>query len=415
VLSGKSILIVMTGGIAGYKILELVRRAREQGATLQIVMTQAAKQFVTPLSVASLAEAKVFDDLFSLTDENDMGHIQLSRAADLVVVAPATADIIAKMAHGFADDLASTVLLATDKKILVAPAMNVRMWLHPATQRNVAQLKADGVLLVGPEPGEMACGEFGPGRMSEPIAILAAITQALQDETAIPLPADLRTMHSGALAGRRIVVTSGPTHEPIDPVRYIANRSSGKQGHAIAAAAAAAGAEVILVSGPVALPDPVGVRTRHVETARQMFETVEASLPADAFVAAAAVSDWRAATPAKHKIKKTASATPSLDLAENPDILASVAQRKSGRPALVIGFAAETENAIDHARAKLDRKGCDLVVANDVGAANGVMGGNENEVTIVAREGIEAWPRMTKGDVARRLIGLIAEKLNRAS
>jgi phosphopantothenoylcysteine decarboxylase / phosphopantothenate---cysteine ligase len=415
VLSGKSILIVMTGGIAGYKILELVRRAREQGAALQIVMTQAAKQFVTPLSVASLAEAKVFDDLFSLTDENDMGHIQLSRAADLVVVAPATADIIAKMAHGLADDLASTVLLATDKRILVAPAMNVRMWLHPSTQRNVAQLKADGVLFIGPEPGEMACGEFGPGRMSEPAAILAAITQALQGETAILLPADPRSMLPGALVGRRIVVTSGPTHEPIDPVRYIANRSSGKQGHAIAAAAASAGAEVVLVSGPVALPDPAGVRTRHVETARQMFETVEASLPADAFVAAAAVSDWRAAAPAKQKIKKTTTAAPSLDLAENPDILASVAQRKSGRPALVIGFAAETEKAIDHARAKLDRKGCDLVVANDVSAANGVMGGDENEVTIVGREGIEAWPRMTKDDVARRLIGLIAEKLNRAS
>jgi phosphopantothenoylcysteine decarboxylase/phosphopantothenate--cysteine ligase len=417
VLSGKRILVVMTGGIAAYKILELIRRVREQGASLQVVMTAAAKHFVSPLSVASLAGTKVFDDLFSLTDESEMGHFELSRAADLIVVAPATADMIAKMAHGLADDLASTVLLATDKKILVAPAMNVRMWFHRATQRNIAMLKDDGVLFVGPEAGEMACGEFGPGRLSEPAAILAAITEALKGDTVIALP---QTRQSNAqadllLAGRRIVVTSGPTHEPIDPVRYIANRSSGKQGHALAAAAAAAGAEVILISGPVSLPDPAGVETRHVETAREMLEAVEAALPADAFVAAAAVSDWRVVTPAHNKIKKQGAAAPSLALAENPDILASVAQRTSERPALVIGFAAETEKTIDHARAKLARKGCDLIVANDVGAGSAVMGGDENQVTIVTQDGTEPWPRMKKGDVARRLIDLLAEKLNKAS
>jgi phosphopantothenoylcysteine decarboxylase/phosphopantothenate--cysteine ligase len=414
VLSGKRILLVISGGIAGYKVLELIRRAREQGARFQIVMTEAAKQFVTPLSVSSLAGTKVFDDLFSLTDESEMGHIQLSRAADLVVVAPATANILAKMAHGLADDLASTVLLATDKKILVAPAMNVRMWFHRATQRNLARLKDDGVLFIGPDPGEMACGEFGPGRMSEPATILAAIAEALQGETAIALPGEPHPFATRALAGRRIIVTSGPTHEPIDPVRYLANRSSGKQGHAIAAAAAAAGAEVVLISGPVSLPEPVGVETRHIETADEMLAAVEASLPADAFIAAAAVSDWRVAEPARNKIKKTGIAVPTLDLAENPDILATIAQKKIGRPPVVIGFAAETEKIIDHARAKLDRKGCDLIVANDVSADSAVMGGDENQVTIVTREGTQVWPRMKKGDVARRLVGLLAEKLNKA-
>jgi phosphopantothenoylcysteine decarboxylase/phosphopantothenate--cysteine ligase len=411
VLSGKRILLVISGGIAGYKVLELIRRAREQGARFQIVMTQAAKHFVTPLSVASVAGTKVFDDLFSLTDESEMGHIQLSRAADLVVVAPATANTLAKMAHGLADDLASTVLLATDKKILVAPAMNVRMWVHPATQRNVARLKDDGVLFVGPEPGDMACGEFGPGRMSEPAAILAAIKEALQSDTALALPPEARVT-APQLIGRRVVVTSGPTHEPIDPVRYLANRSSGKQGHAIAAAAAAAGAEVVLISGPVSLPDPSGVEMHHVETAAEMLAAVEAALPADAFIAAAAVSDWRAATAAQNKIKKMGNAAPSLDLAENPDILASIAQKKIGRPAIVIGFAAETEKIIAHARAKLARKGCDLIVANDVSAESAVMGGDENQVTIVTREGTEAWPRAKKDDVARRLVGLLAEKLS---
>lgn len=413
-LSGKRILIVMSGGIAAYKILELIRRAREQGLHVQIVMTEAAKQFVTPLSVASLAETKVYDNLFSLTDESEMGHIQLSRSADLLVVAPATANILAKMAGGLADDLASTVLLATDKKVLVAPAMNVRMWLHPATQRNVARLKQDGVLFVGPEPGEMACGEFGLGRMSEPAEILLAIGRALQSDTTIALPPTPASLPR-SLQGRRVLVTSGPTHEPIDPVRYIANRSSGKQGHAIAAAAAAAGADVALISGPVALPDPAGVTTRHVETARQMLEAVEAALPADVFIATAAVADWRAADPAPEKIKKTRSAAPHLDLVENPDILASIAQKTIGRPIIVIGFAAETEKVLDHARAKLVSKGCDLIVANNVSAESAVMGGEENEVTIVTRDGCETWPRANKSDVARRLVGLIVEKLDKAS
>jgi phosphopantothenoylcysteine decarboxylase / phosphopantothenate---cysteine ligase len=421
VLSGKRILVVISGGIAAYKILELIRRAREQGASLQIVMTAAAKHFISPLSVASLAGTKVFDDLFSLTDESEMGHIQLSRAADLVVVAPATANILAKMAHGLADDLASTILLATDKKVLVAPAMNVRMWFHRATQRNIAMLKEDGVLFVGPEPGDMACGEYGPGRMSEPAAILTAIAQALQKETFIALQQTTRAAGgverpvSQSLVGRRIVVTSGPTQEPIDPVRYIANRSSGKQGHAIAAAAAAAGAEVVLVSGPVSLPDPPGVDTRHVETAHEMLASVEAALPADVFIAAAAVSDWRVVSPAQNKIKKQGAAPPSLDLAENPDILACVAKRKKERPQLVIGFAAETERTIDHARAKLERKGCDLIVANDVGSGSSVMGGDENQVTIVTTDGTEPWPRMKKGDVGRRLVDLLVAKLNKAS
>jgi phosphopantothenoylcysteine decarboxylase/phosphopantothenate--cysteine ligase len=413
VLSGKRILLVISGGIAGYKVLELIRRTSEQGARFQIVMTQAAKHFVTPLSVASLAGTKVYDDLFSLTDESEMGHIQLSRAADLVVVAPATANMLAKMAHGLADDLASTVLLATDKKILVAPAMNVRMWVHPATQRNVARLKDDGVLFIGPEPGDMACGEFGPGRMSEPAAILSAIKEALQSDTTLALPPEARVV-APQLIGRRIVVTSGPTHEPIDPVRYLANRSSGKQGHALAAAAAAAGAQVVLISGPVSLPDPNGVEMHHVETAAEMLAAVEAALPADAFVAAAAVGDWRASATAQNKIKKMGNAAPSLDLAENPDILATIAQKKIGRPAIVIGFAAETEKVIAHARTKLARKGCDLIVANDVSAESAVMGGDENQVTIVTREGTEAWPRMKKDDVARRLVGLLAEKLQEA-
>lgn len=426
-LSGKRILVVMSGGIAGYKILELIRRAREQGATMQVVMTEAAKEFVTPLSVASLAGTKVYDNLFSLTDESEMGHIQLSRSADLVVVAPATAGILAKMANGLADDLASTVLLATDKRVLVAPAMNVRMWLHKATQRNVARLKEDGVLFVGPEPGDMACGEFGPGRMSEPADILAAMARAFDSDTAIPLPAapardlaqslahNLGNDLGQPLAGRRIVITSGPTHEPLDPVRYIANRSSGKQGHAIAAAAAAAGAEVILISGPVALPDPARVRTVHVETAREMLQAVENALPAHVFVAAAAVADWRAAEAAPEKIKKMGAAPPRLDLAENPDILATIAQRKNQRPALVIGFAAETEKVVAHARAKLDRKGCDLIVANDVSPQSAVMGGDDNEVTIVTQQGTETWPKMKKADVARRLVDLIAEKLDKAA
>ncbi len=404
-MQGKRILLVIGGGIAAYKILELIRRLREQGVIVHAVMTKAAKHFVTPLSVAGLSGAKVFDDLFSLTDETEIGHIQLSRDADLVVVAPATADLIAKMAQGLAGDLASTLLLATDKKILVAPAMNLRMWLHPATQRNVDLLLHDGVSFVGPENGDMACGEYGPGRMSEPAAILAAIGAALKGETTIPLPAGRRP-----LAGRRVVVTSGPTREPIDPVRYLGNYSSGKQGHAIAAATARAGADVVLISGPVVLQDPPGVKTQHVTTAAEMLAAVEAALPADIFIAAAAVSDWRVAKVAAHKLKRRDQA-PALPLVENPDILARVAQMSPGRPRLVVGFAAETENVIDNARAKLAHKGCDVIIANDVGSDVGVMGQDDNQVTIVARDGTQAWPRMRKDAVALKFVAYLAKLL----
>jgi phosphopantothenoylcysteine decarboxylase/phosphopantothenate--cysteine ligase len=401
---GKRILLVIGGGIAAYKILELIRRLREQGASVSPVMTKAAKEFVTPLSVASLSGSKVFDDLFSLTDETAIGHIQLSRAADLVVVAPATADLIAKLAHGLADDLASTLLLATDKKVLVAPTMNVRMWLNPTTQRNVSLLRHDGVLFVGPDEGDMACGEYGPGRMSEPAAILAAIEDALIGETAIPPPARVQTW---PLAGLRVVVTSGPTREPIDPVRYLGNYSSGKQGHAIAAAAAKAGADVVLISGPVGLENPAGVTTRHVTTAAEMLAAVEASLPADIFIAAAAVSDWRVAEVAAHKLKRGEQA-PALPLVENPDILACVA-RDPARPRLVVGFAAETEKVIDNARSKLAGKGCDVIIANDVGGD--VFGEDENQVTIVTRGGAETWPRMRKEHVALKLVTYLAKLL----
>jgi phosphopantothenoylcysteine decarboxylase / phosphopantothenate---cysteine ligase len=410
-LHGKRILLVIGGGIAAYKVLDLIRRLREQGVGLEIVMTAAAKQFVTPLSVASLSGSKVFDDLFSLTDETQMGHIQLSRAADLVVVAPATADLLARMAQGLADDLATTLLLATDKKILLAPAMNLRMWLHPATRRNVETLRRDGVLFVGPEDGEMACGEYGPGRMSEPAAILGAIAMAFAGETKIALPLGVGgTAGEKPLAGRHVIVTSGPTHEPIDPVRYLGNRSSGKQGHAIALAAAAAGAEVTLISGPVALPDPPGVTTVHVETAAQMSAAVAAALPADIFIATAAVADWRIATTAVQKIKKSA-APPQFVLAENPDILASVAQRQSGRPRLVVGFAAETENVLSHAREKLARKQCDVIVANDVGGPAGAMGKDDNQITLITSSTTETWPNMHKEEVAMRLIRHLARLL----
>jgi phosphopantothenoylcysteine decarboxylase / phosphopantothenate---cysteine ligase len=411
-LAGKRILLIIGGGIAAYKTLELIRRLRETGLELHVVMTAAAKFFVTELSVASLAGTKVFSDLFSLTDEAEMGHIQLSRDADLLVVAPATADLLAKMAHGLANDLASTLLLATDKKVLVAPAMNLRMWLHPATQRNLAALRGDGVLFVGPDDGDMACGEYGPGRMSEPATLLAAIEQALSGETAIPLPASLAAQRGGLLAGCRVVITSGPTHEPIDPVRYIANRSSGKQGHALAAAAAAAGAKVILISGPVTLRDPQGVDTRHVETAAEMLAEVEAALPADIFIGAAAVADWRLAHPAQDKIKKSGD-TPILPLVENPDILAFVAKHSVLRPRLVVGFAAETTELLTHAKAKLAQKGCDMIIANDVSA--NVMGSDENQVMIVTHTGVEALPRLNKDEVARRLIARIAELIGATS
>ncbi len=409
-LAGKSILLIVGGGIAAYKALDLTRRLRERGARVRVVLTAAAKEFVTPLSFTSLSGEKVYDHLFSPTDEQEMGHIQLSRAADLVVVAPATAHLLGRAAQGLADDLASTLLLATDKRVLYAPAMNLRMWLHPATQRNVATLRKDGALFVGPDEGDMACGEFGPGRLSEPLAIVAAIEEALRGETRLPLPGAA----AGPLAGRHVLVTSGPTHEPIDPVRYIANRSSGKQGHAIAAAAARAGARVTLVTGPVTLPDPAGVTTVHVESARDMLAAVEAALPADIFIGAAAVADWRVEA-APQKIKKGPGGAPSLTLVENPDILARVARHESLRPRLVVGFAAETCDVVAHARQKLARKGCDVIVANDVSPASGVFGGAENEAHYISRAGVESWPRMSKDSVAERLIARLAQESEAAS
>ena len=386
-LAGKRILLIIAGGIAAYKSLDLIRRLRERGAAVRCVLTRAGAQFVTPLSVASLSEEKVYDDLFSLTDESEMGHIRLSREADLVVVAPATADLLGKMASGLADDLASTALLATDKPVLVAPTMNVMMWAHPAVQANMALLAARGVRRVGPGSGELACGEVGSGRMAEPMQIVAAI----EDFFAAPRP----------LAGRRAIVTSGPTREPIDPVRYIANRSSGKQGHAVAAALAAAGAETVLVSGPTAEPDPAGVAMVRVETAREMLAACEAALPADILVCAAAVVDWRPADVATSKLKKDGT-TPSLLLVENPDILATLA-RGAARPALVVGFAAETDAVVAYARAKLAKKNCDWILANDVSPASGTFGGEYNTVHLVAADRVEDWPRMTKAEVAARL------------
>lgn len=407
-LTGKRILLVIGGGIAAYKALDLIRRLRERGVSVRVAMTAAAAQFVTPLSVAGLSGQKVHQDLFSLTDEAEMGHIELSRDADLVVVAPATANLLAKMANGIADDLASTLLLATDKKTLVAPAMNLRMWLHPAMQRNVMRLRQDGVLFVGPNDGAMACGEFGPGRMSEPLEIVAAIEEALRSDTLLPLPDARKT--PGPLRGKRVVITSGPTHEPIDPVRYIANRSSGRQGHSIAEAARDAGANVVLVSGPVSIPDPANVSVVHVETAEQMLAAVEAALPADLFISAAAVADWRVANAQTEKIKKTGSGMPALIMAENPDILARVSKH-ARRPPLVIGFAAETEKVIAHAQEKLDRKGCDLIVANDVSPGSGVMGGEENTVHLVTSGGVESWPRMSKSEVGRKLVERFGQML----
>ena len=399
----QKILLIIGGGIAAYKALDLVRRLRERNYHVRAVMSAAAQHFVTPLSVASLTGEKLHTDLFCLTDEAEMGHIELSRWADLVVIAPATADLLAKAAQGLANDLASTLLLATDKRILAAPAMNLRMWLHPATQRNLAILRGDGMLFTGPNDGDMACGEYGPGRMSEPLDIVAAIAAALASDTRLPLPVSARR-DKGALAGRHVLVTSGPTHEPIDPVRFIANRSSGKQGHAIALAAAQAGARVTLVSGPVHLADPAGVTVVHVETARDMLEAVTLCLPADIFIAAAAVADWRVNDAGPQKLKKTGAAPPALHLTENPDILATLAASPDRRPALVVGFAAETENVVDNARAKLAKKRCDLIVANDVSAAQGVFGGASNSVHLVSATGVESWPKLDKAEVARRLI-----------
>ncbi len=395
-LAGRRVLLIVSGGIAAYKALELVRLLRKSGCEVTCVMTEAARQFVTPLSLQALSENRVYTELFSLTDESEMGHIQLSRAADLLVVAPASADILAKMAAGLASDLATTLLLATDKRVLVAPAMNVRMWTHPATVANMASLAARGVAVVGPDEGVMACNEYGFGRLAEPPAILAAIERLLT----APKP----------LSGRRALVTSGPTHEPIDPVRYIANRSSGKQGHAIAAALAALGAEVTLVSGPVAIADPAGVRVVHVETAAEMLAACTNALPVDVAVFAAAVADWRTEAAAL-KLKKTpGAAPPSLALVQNPDILATIAQG-TPRPRLVVGFAAETHDVLAHATAKRARKGCDWIVANDVGAGSDIMGGAENEVHLVTEAGVEHWPRLAKGDVATRLAARIAEAL----
>ncbi len=407
------ILLIVGGGIAVYKTLDLIRRLRERGFLVRAVMTEAAQQFVTKLSVESLTGNKVFDDLFALTEDSNMGHIELSRDADLLVVAPATANILAKMAHGLANDLASTLLLATDKKILAAPAMNLRMWLHPATQRNAAILQKYGMVFVGPEDGEMACGEYGPGRMSEPLKILGAIEQIMAHDTRIPLPPDLSGYQEATrpLAGRRVLVTSGPTHEPIDPVRYIANRSSGKQGHAIAAAAAAAGADAVLVSGPVALADPLGVRTIHVETARDMLKQVEAVLPADIFIGVAAVADWRVAETAPAKIKKDPNQPACLTLVENPDILAAMGRRTKDRPAIVVGFAAESENLVENAQAKLAAKNCDMIVANEVSGGSGVFGGENNKVLILTKTSNESWPWLTKQEVARRLVARLAALL----
>ncbi len=395
-LAGKRVLLIITGGIAAYKALELIRLLTKADCGVTCVLTKAGAQFVTPLSLQALSGAKVYTDLFSLTDESEMGHIELSRAAELVVVVPASADILAKMAAGLADDLATTLLLATDKRVLVAPAMNVRMWEHAATQANLAILTKRGVLIVPPDEGPMACGEFGPGRLAEPPVILAAIARTLGA--------------GGPLAGKHVLVTSGPTHEPIDPVRYLGNRSSGKQGHAIAAALAALGARVTLVSGPVSIPDPLGVSVVHVETALEMLAAVQEALPADVAVCAAAVADWRVETLAAHKIKKTGEAPPALNLTENPDILRIISTPGPRRPRLVVGFAAETENLYTHAAAKRERKGCDWIIANNVGGT-GIMGGDSNEVTLINDAGEEIWPIMGKHDVAVKLAALIAQEV----
>ena len=395
-LAGKHILLIVGGGIAAFKALDLIRRLRERGVQVTPVLTKAGTEFVTPLSLSALSAAKVYQDLFDLTDEAEMGHIELSRAADLIVVAPATADLMAKMAGGLANDLASTLLLATDKRVLVAPSMNVRMWDHPATGRNLATLQSDGVLVVGPNEGDMACGEYGPGRMAEVPEIIDAIDAASAD---------------GALNGKHILVTSGPTHEPIDPVRYIANRSSGAQGTAIAKALVALGADVTFVTGPADVSPPAGVTVMSVQTAQQMLEAVQATPAADAAVFTAAVADWHVANAGDSKIKKDGSGLPKLEFAENPDILATVAQMGDGRPPLVVGFAAETDDVIANATAKRERKGCDWIVANDVSPETGIMGGKENAVTLISDAGAEVWPRMSKDAVAAQLAQRIAEAI----
>ncbi|PWC52926.1 bifunctional phosphopantothenoylcysteine decarboxylase/phosphopantothenate--cysteine ligase CoaBC [Azospirillum sp. TSO22-1] len=400
ILSGKRVLLIIAGGIAAYKCLDLIRRLRERGCAVRAILTRAGAQFVTPLSVQALTGDTVYQDLWSLTDESEMGHIQLSRAADLLVVAPATANILARMAAGMADDLATTALLATDKPILVAPAMNVRMWLNPATQANMALLASRGVTSVGPNDGEMACNEYGPGRMAEPMEIIDAIADHFTAREA-PKP----------LAGTRALVTSGPTHEPIDPVRYIANRSSGKQGHAIAAALARLGADVTLVSGPTRLPDPPGCTVTHIESARDMLAACEAALPVDVAVFAAAVADWRVKDAAERKLKKDGGGPPTLELCENPDILATVS-KSARRPTLVVGFAAETGNVVAYAEAKRARKGCDWIVANDVSLGTQTFGGDANTVHLIRSDGaVEDWPTLDKDAVADRLAHTIADHL----
>jgi len=395
-MNGKSITIIIGGGIAAYKSLELIRLFKKAGARVRAVLTRAGAEFVTPLSLSALTGEPVYQDLFNLDDEANMGHIQLSRAADLIIVAPATADLMAKMAHGLANDLATTLLLATDTPVLIAPAMNVRMWDHAATQRNLATLKADGISVVGPDEGDMACGEFGYGRMAEPASVFTAAKAALGAP--------------GPLNGKHVLITSGPTHEPIDPVRYIANRSSGRQGAAIAEALAKRGAKVSYITGPVNIPAPKGVNVIAVETARQMFDAVNAALPADIAIFAAAVADWRVDGAGDTKIKKQKGALPTFTFAENPDILASISALPGAtRPGLVIGFAAETDHVLDHARAKKKRKNCDWLLANDV--SGDVMGGTDNQVTLIRDEGEESWPLMSKKDVAERLAETITKAL----
>ena len=397
IMQGKRILLIISGGIAAFKSLDLIRRLREQGASVRCVLTKGGAQFVTPLSVSALSEEKVYHDIFSLTDEAEMGHINLSREADLVVVAPASADILARMAGGLASDLATTALLATDKPVMVVPAMNMRMWEHEATQANMETLRARGLLCVGPAEGNMACGEYGFGRMSEVEDIVAAISAHL-------------TPNARPLAARRAIVTSGPTYEAIDPVRYIANRSSGKQGHAIAAALARSGANTVLISGPTALPDPAGVTMVKVESARDMLAACEKALPAEIAICVAAVADWRVADEATQKLKKNGSAPKLLELAENPDILRTLAKVGNKRPSLVIGFAAETENVIANAQAKCKNKNTDWILANDVSPNTGTFGGNANTIHLVGHtDAVESWPTMTKDQVAERLVSRISD------
>lgn len=413
-MNGKRILLVIGGGIAAYKIPQLIRLIRAEGAHVTPVLTKAGAEFTTPMTVSVLAGEAVHDGLFNIETEAEIGHIQLSRNADLVVVAPATADMMAKMANGLADDLASTLLLATDKQVLIAPAMNVRMWSHPATQRNLATLRQDGILMVGPDDGDMACGEYGTGRMAEPEAILEAIRGALDLRPTLGMTPTL-ALSSGlplkleTLRGRHVIVTSGPTHEPIDPVRYIANRSSGAQGTAVAAALRDLGARVSFVTGPASVPPPEGVDVIRVETAQEMRDAVAAALPADAAVMAAAVADWRVTNASNKKMKKDGSGRPpALEMSENPDILAWISKLQNDRPMLVVGFAAETHDVVAHATSKRLRKGCDWIVANDVSPETGIMGGQENAITLISEEGAEEWPRMSKTSVAARLADRIA-------